>query len=247
MTDTDEKDHQRHGRSTELATLVRDAMDGVDIESLGRSAEWWAQRDREIAEQRARDVAALERARMAQRAGDLRENHFPEMFVTAALGELEDTPAMRHAQLFPHLPKKIIVFAGGVGAGKTTAAAWLALKGQDPRPAFARISELERRGRYDRNLDDWLKDKTSLVIDDVGAEVLDGKNVFRSLFDEIVDMFYGNRRTLVMTTNLRPKRANTDEQEQFVERYGDRVASRVAQSGVWAECGMRDLRKEKPV
>lgn len=240
MTD----DNTHHGRSS--SDPFGDALSNVNFESLGYSPEWWEQRDREVAEARAKDIASHEQSRLTARAGELRENGFPDMFVAAALDEheLTETPAMKWARLFVHLPKKLLVLAGGVGAGKTTAAAWIALRGQDPRPGFVRISELERRGRYDKRLDEWLKDKTSLVIDDVGAEVLDGKGVFRSLMDEIVDMFYSNRRTLVMTTNLRPRRSSPGEQEQFVERYGERVESRLRQMAVWGDCGTRDLRRE---
>ncbi len=234
-------------KRTEAAVTVIDAIASVnnfDPPTLGYSPEWWDARDREVAQQRAKDAAAAEQSRMTARAGELRDNGFPEMFVTAALGELADTIAMKHARMFVHLPRKLLVLAGGVGAGKTTAATWVALKGQDPRPGFVRVSELERRGRYDKKLDEWLRDKTSLVVDDVGAEVLDGKGVFRSLMDEIVDIFYSNRRTLVMTTNLRPARVNADEEEQFVERYGARVGSRIRQLGVWGDCGTRDMRRE---
>lgn len=242
MSDDEDDDYKRTHEAKSAGQLFGDVKN-FEPPTLGYSPEWWAQRDREVAEQRAEDAAALEQRRMAARSGELRDNGFPEMFVTAALGKLDDTIAMRFAQQFVHLPRKLLVLAGGVGAGKTTAAAWVALKGQDPRPGFLRISELERRGRYDKRLDEWLKDKTSLVIDDVGAEVLDGKGVFRSLMDEVVDIFYSNRRTLVMTTNLRPSKQDKDEEDQFYERYGERVWSRVSQLGVWGDCGTRDLRR----
>lgn len=243
MSDDDE--YNRTKSATPFGQLVP-FVKNVEPPTLGYSDEWWAQRDREVALARQQDALATEQQRMAARSAELRENGFPEMFVMAALGQLNDTLAMKFARLFVDTPRKLLVLAGGVGAGKTTAAAWVALKGQDPRPGFMRISELERRGRYDKRLDEWLKDKTSLVIDDVGAEVLDGKGVFRSLMDEVVDIFYSNRRTLVMTTNLRPAREKADEEEQFFERYGDRVWSRVGQLGVWGDCGTRDLRRGTP-
>lgn len=240
-----------------VGSLLGD-VDGVEelqkLATLGRSPEWWEQHDRKIDEINARNAADAERARMLERAGELRDNGFPDMFVTAALGELADTLAVKHARLFVgamiQLPRRrTLVLAGGVGAGKTTAATWALLKGQDPRPGFLRASELERRGRYDKHLDEWLKDKTSLVIDDIGAESLDGKGVFVSLLDEVVDIFYSNRRTLVMTTNLRPRKENADDKDedpQFKERYGERVWSRLSQVAEWGDCGTRDLRREQP-
>lgn len=225
-------------------------VDAHDPPTLGYSPEWWERRDREVAQQRAQDAAASEAQRMIQRAGDLRDQGFPDRFVAGALGELADTRAMDQVRLFVLVPKRLLVLAGGVGVGKTTAATWVALKGQDPRPGFIRTGTLARRV-FDKNLTEWLEDKTSLVIDDVGTEYLDGKGAFRSVVEEIVDTFYSERRTLVMTTNLRPRRlpdangrTDPNEQEQFFERYGERVWSRLSEAGVWGECGTRDLRRE---
>lgn len=248
MTD-DEDGYDRIKQTASIGELLGDVKN-VDPPTLGYSPEWWERRDREVAEQSAKDAALTERSRMSTRSGELKDNGFPEMAIAAALTELDDTFAMRRARLFVQmahhgLKKKLLVLAGGVGTGKTTAATWVAMKGQDPRPGFIRISELERRGRYDRELGKWLQDKTSLVIDDVGAEFLDGKGAFRSLLDEIIDTFYSNKRTLVMTTNLRPIRKSDDEPEQFRERYGDRVWSRLSQLGEWGDCGTRDLRREQ--
>lgn len=250
MTDEDAKDgYERTKHAASIGSLLGDVTN-AEPPTLGHSPEWWDQRDVQVAEQRARDIALTEQSRMTTRSGELRDNGFPEMAIAAGLGIVDDTTAMRRARAFVELAhhglrKRLLVLAGGVGVGKTTAATWVALKGQDPRPGFIRISELERRGRYDRELGKWLQDKTSLVIDDVGAEFLDGKGAFRSLLDEIIDTFYSNKRTLVMTTNLRPIRKGDDEPEQFKERYGDRVWSRLSQLGEWGDCGTKDLRREQ--
>lgn len=247
MTDEDAEDrYERKKQPSTVGELVGDVK-GIDPK-LGFSDEWWREHDRRIDEMKAQKMTFDERLRMANRAGELRDNGFPEIAIQAAFGELADTTAMRHARHFVEmsnhgLRKRLLILAGGVGTGKTTAATWIGMKGADPRPGFIRIAELERRGRYDRSLSDWLEDKTSLIIDDVGAEVLDGKGVFRALIDEIIDKFYANRRTLVMTTNLRPRRKTDTEQEQFLERYGDRVWSRLNELGEWGDCGTRDLRR----
>lgn len=227
-------------------------LEGVDFTQHDEA--WWAERDRQLAELKARDVVAAERERMRKRASDLEHGGgFPKLLIEAAMNVPIETPAMGFARRFPYLPSKIIVFAGGVGAGKSTAAVWLAMKGEDRDPGFIRASELERRGRYDKHLDAWLKERTSLVIDDLGVEVLDSKRVFASLLDEIVDAFYSRRRALIMTTNLLPRvtdemreearRLNIEPEPQFVERYGERVRSRVRQIGEWADCGTLDLRR----
>lgn len=249
---TDENDRYERTNGPRTAGQLFGDVEGI-TETLGHSPEWWQKQNQRVAAWKEETAELAERTRMANRAGDLRDNGFPSMAIAAALGEMKDTPALEQAKFFRQTPQRIIILSGGVGVGKTTVSAWLSLKGQDPRPGFIRIGELERRGRYDKKLDDWLQDKTSLVIDDVGTEVLDGKNVFTALFGEIVDMFYSNRRTLIMTTNLRPRRSDAkaekkdpNEIDQFAERYGDRVWSRLSQYGFWADCGMRDLRKEQP-
>jgi DNA replication protein DnaC len=242
MTDDNQDRYERKVDAATVKALIGE-IDNLDPPMLGRSLEWWEQRDREVAEAKARSTADLEKQRITRRAVELQESGFPERFVSAALGQLDDTTAMKAVGTFVYLPNKLLVLSGGTGVGKTTAVTWVALMGQDPRPGFLRVNELERRGRYDKKLDEWLKEKTSLVIDDVGAEFLDGKGAFRSLMDEIVDAFYANRRMLAMTTNLRPKRDAADEQEQFLERYGERVWSRLYQSGLWVNCGNRDLRR----
>lgn len=203
---------------------------------------------------------------------------FPRWAVKGAQNITLDTPAMKYSRMFlaaagqefaagarrllgerdendgpPRDPPRVLVLGGGTGGGKTTAATWIALKGDDLMPGFIRASELERRGRYDKDLRTWIPERTSLVIDDIGAELLDGKGVFRSWLDEIVDAFYSSTRRLILTTNLKPKiddayraecaKEGRDPEPQFRERYGDRVRSRIVQIGQWAECGNTDLRE----
>lgn len=170
---------------------------------------------------------------------------FPARSVDASLATWpSETAAQRQAREYLSGRRMALVLAGGVGAGKTTAATWVALEAGGTAPGFIRASALERRGRYSKTLDAWLETRSCLVIDDLGAEVLDGHGVFRSLLDETIDMFFGDRKRIVITTNLRPRREG-DGELQFVERYGDRIASRLSEVGLWADCGVRDLRRDQ--
>lgn len=251
--DTPATDDQYKRKNT--AAPFEELLRGMRIDFTPYSPEWWADREKKIADEQARAVAETEARRLHARAEDLKHRGgFPEMFIEAALKATLDTDALRFACIFPKLPSRFAVFAGGVGSGKTTAATWLGLRGNDHDPGFIRASELERRGRYDKTLDAWLKERTSLVVDDLGVEILDSKRIFASLLDEIVDMFYAKKRTLVMTTNLLPritdemraeaKLEGREPEPQFTERYGDRVRSRVKQIGQWCDCGVTDLRGE---
>ncbi len=199
----------------------------------------WNARDRSVAAARQSEGSVAEAQRKLHRVLALRENGFPEKSLYGAqLSNPLDTTALGHARAFAKMPVRMLLLAGGVGTGKTTAASWLALGRDDERPGFIRAGELERRGRYDRTLLPWLKERTSLVIDDLGVELLDSKGVFISLLDEVIDAAYGRRRIVVITTNL--------TFDELGQRYGSRVLSRFEQVGVAASCGMRDLRKERP-
>jgi DNA replication protein DnaC len=215
--------------------------------------ELWAERDaqvrrakeRELAEQRAED--RRQRARLLK--GD--PFNFPSKAIDAAISVWpRDTVAMGHVRKWITWPKYVGILAGGPGTGKSTAAAWVALEVGASMPLFVRAHELEARGRYDKDLRRDLRASSMLVIDDVGVEVLDSKSVFRGLLDEVIDMFYGDRKRIVITTNLQKQRKeradgtiNIADPPQFAERYGARVVSRLAEVGEWLPCGDEDLRR----
>lgn len=281
-----EDNYKRRNDGARISSLLNDVCGDTVIDASQYTDAWWAKREQELADERAKNAAREERERMRDRAEMLVHTEgqsgsrcrFPRWAVEGALQATIDTAAMKHSRMFldasmrerlaadqrrlgerdrddapAPTASRILVLAGGTGGGKTTATAWLALKGRDRMPGFIRASELERRGRYDKDLRTWIPERTSLVIDDIGAEVLDGKGVFRSFLDEIVDDFYSSKRRLIITTNLKPKiddahraecvAAGRDPEPQFRERYGDRVRSRVIQIGQWAECGNTDLRE----
>ncbi|MFN0251708.1 MAG: ATP-binding protein [Kofleriaceae bacterium] len=223
------------GRAPDLSALDIDTRD-VEVRRM-------------LAEREAFDRAESRRLF----AADLRDaGEFPARYVNAATAGPSDTPAMIGARKYLASRKSVLVLAGGVGAGKTTAAAWIAIEAgsahvtlPDARgslPAFIRAAELEARGRYDKHLRTWLRERSMLVLDDLGAEFLDGKNAFSSLLDEVIELYYSNHRRIVITTNLRARRVG-DSEPQFIERYGERVASRLHEVGLWHECGARDLRR----
>jgi DNA replication protein DnaC len=201
----------------------------------------------EAVERRAAELVDVRLEHRRVRAVEMKDpstGKFPARSVDAALAPWpSETAAQRQAREYLMGRKMALVLAGGVGAGKTTAATWVALEAGGTTPGFIRASALERRGRYSKSLEPWLETRSCLVIDDLGAEVLDGHGVFRSLLDETIDMFFGDRKRIVITTNLRPRRVG-DGELQFAERYGARVASRLSEIGLWADCGTRDLRRE---
>ena len=195
------------------------------------------------------DPAVVRRRWLGDRAQVLLEGGFPPRVVDPVRADqLAEVPALEHARAFrapppgppgpPESPKHILVLLGGVGAGKTTAAAWLAAEIGGSRPGLVRSGALERAGRYDRELAEWVTSRTLLVIDDLGAEYLDGRGAYRSILDELIDVAYGARRRLIVTSNL--------DVTGIADRVGERIWSRFCAAAVFASCGALDLRVSPP-
>lgn len=184
------------------------------------TAEWtdeqWAARDADIAE----DERALAMAKTRVTAGQLVELGWPRL-------ALEVAAANPTAICVFHddLPRRnVVVLAGGVGVGKTVAVAAWALQ-TTARPRFLRASSFAASSRYDSDKrETWLGSR-SLVLDDLGQEYLDRSGSFLVDFNELVDTFTSEQRTLVITTNM--------TREDFAVRYGERIADRMRETARW--------------
>lgn len=241
-------DHARTGETPMALAL----MEALPIARPLTDLEYWDARDAELVALRLAQERAEAAKGLLAKAQALRVSAgFPERAVERALNPGE-TEAQAAARRFIARDKSALVLAGGTGTGKTSSATWLALHHGGSNPAFLRAGEFEARGRYDKELRNWLRGKTMLVLDDIGAEPMDGKAYFRGLLDETIDMFYGHKRRLVITTNLtaripEPKpgeaKPKVRPEPQFLERYGERIASRLFEVGSWAGCGNHDLRR----
>lgn len=209
-----------------------DAIAGGIIERHG------AKLDAEPATAPIADAAAARRRHLGDRAEVLLAGEFPPRLVEFLLADKRiETHATKHAADFVANELTILALTGGTGAGKTLAGCWIAQEVGGTRPGFIRATRLERAGRYDRDLDAWLRSRTMLVIDDLGVEFLDGKGAFISILDELVDIAWCRRTRLVFTANLDAK--------GLAERLGQRIWSRVADVGMVGPCGATDLRRVK--
>lgn len=182
------------------------------------------------------------RAWLADRCELLRAGGFSARAIDDVRADrLAITEALRHATAYRDTPggarKSILVLLGGVGCGKTTAAAWLASEVGGSRPGLVRAGQLERAGRYDRDLDAWVMERTLLVIDDLGVEYQDSRGAFLSVLDDLVDAAYGNRRRLVVTSNL--------DHQGLADRLGERIWSRFCDGAQIVHCGAADLRSAR--
>lgn len=137
----------------------------------------------------------------------------------------------------------LIVLSGGVGCGKTTAASWWLWHGahghrQHARtgpPRFVAVAWFARHSRYDHERFDALERSRALVVDDLGMEYADAKGNFVADLDALLDARYRNLLPTVLTTNL--------DAEEFGERYGRRLRSRIHESGCFLNVNGDDLRQ----
>jgi DNA replication protein DnaC len=158
----------------------------------------------------------------------------------------------------------MLILSGGVGVGKSVAAAqWMRTYVSEPsrwapsrydmmakdcyshkvmpsyqertRPIWLTASQLARTDHYEQSGVDAIAKAPRLVVDDLGAEYNDQKGFFISLLDELIDLRYSGKRPTIITTNL--------DAEGFKGRYGVRIVDRIREAGRFVACGSESLRK----
>ncbi len=166
----------------------------------------------------------------------------PAEDIMALRGKLEDSAAVTGARRFLEAPTeaamRYLLLLGGVGVGKTLAAAYVIRdearrfdwNGQASGSApwepiqFVPAGDLTRLGSFgedDRRRVDAMTKCRLLVVDDMGDEAFaPGRG---ALVDVLMKRDAGARRT-VMTTNL--------TSERFAELYGAPLVSRIAARGI---------------
>lgn len=213
---------------TAALSAVRVDGERLDFETISddEQAAWRLRREAEVARERARGAktAALER-----RAGALIAAGFPRRAIDEALTADETAKSIALMRSWDPDKRCIVVLSGTNGVGKTVAAAWWAMRAPIA-PMFVRASTFARAPRY--GSDDavtkarWIS-APALVLDELGAEFLDGIGSLKVDIDELVDTFYGDGRPLVITTNM--------PSAVFAERLGERVVDRIRECGVFFE------------
>jgi len=127
----------------------------------------------------------------------------------------------------------LVVLQGGVGCGKSCAAAvWAA----ENNAHWITAKALARGSAYD-DASKKLERYRHLVIDDLGTEYADAKGFFLSNLDGLIDARYADDLPTIITTNVAA--------EEFKQRYGDRIADRIRHTRGWVEIGGTSLRVRK--
>lgn len=219
---TDDK-HPRANAEIPVADAALAAITGLGPQLTD---EQWAERDRAVqAERNAALRAGLERTRR-ERVTALHDAGFPRRALDEAAAADEAAPPIVRVAAWDVAKNSTLVISGGNGCGKTVAATWWALRFPGT-PRFLRASTLAASSRYDRDERSAILAAPALVLDDLGAEYMDSKGSFLVDLDELLDVFYGDYRPLLITTNA--------AFDVFRSRIGERVADRLRECGsFWA-------------
>lgn len=132
-------------------------------------------------------------------------------------------------------PIETVVLSGGVGCGKSVAAAWWLLAEEYKRGRWMTAARLARFPRYDTEEIGKLFKVKRMVLDDLGDEYMDEKGAYLSLLDELINERHSGKRQTVITTNLTA--------EDFKARYGARIADRVREGGRFVAVSSPSMRR----
>lgn len=220
---------------------ISQAIQNTELEVKGATFANWT--DEQWAEHDARIAASRQRERQVDARGRLAAAGFPLRAIEVAQSARDDEPLIQRVKNWNTETTSVLVISGSKGCGKTVAATWWAAK-QSRTPIFVRASTFAASSRYDRDTRvEWFS-APAMVLDDLGAEYLDGKGSFMVDLDELIDVYYGDKRPLLITTNC-PKDA-TKERPGFRERYGERVYDRLKECGSWFETNSDSRRGRRP-
>lgn len=208
-----------------LHALLPKLPDIVEGSFATWTAEQWQAQDAKVDAERAQVDAADRVARMRARRSEYLDAGFPLRALEYAERCDETAKAIERVKTWKSEDENVLVLAGVLGCGKTVAAAWWAMR-QRVAPRFIRSTTFAAGSRYDAAKRSQWFEASALVLDDLGTEYADAKSNYLVDLDELIDVFYGNRKPLLITTNCEP--------EPFKERYGARIVDRIRECGAFA-------------
>jgi hypothetical protein len=212
---------KRTGQVISIGTAIAERFaEGTDYASW--TDEDWAAQDARVRKSKDDEKAAAEADRIRNRWPELLDAGFPRRAVEAAKRADEKRPSIAKVAAWDARAHSVLVISGPARCGKTVTATWWAAR-QESVPAFVRATTFAASSRYDRDTRASWFDAPALVLDDLGSEYLDAKGSFLVDLDELVDVFYGDLKPLLITTNCKV--------EQIKSRYGERVRTRLRECG----------------
>jgi len=196
--------------------------------------EQWEAHEERIRAQREGQDKLERRAQHDARLERYASNGFPRRALSACEHIDAENPLVRRCARWDIAKHNVLVLSGDKGCGKTVAATWWALQQRIP-PLFKRAAMLAAESRYDREERNAVHGAPGLVLDDLAVEYLDSKGSFLADLDVLFDVYYGDQRPLLITTNLTI--------DQFKKRYDSRIADRIRECGSWFASKGTSLRR----
>lgn len=154
------------------------------------------------------------------------------------LDALQETAAVKAVRDWRDTSKTFLVLEGGVGVGKTYAAADFAAR---PGGLFVKADAVARLSSFDAEGWERLYRAPALALDDLGCERLDEKGWAVGAILALIDRRYDDAARTVITTNL----ALDDIRERYGQD-GGRLFDRLRQTAKWVRLGGQSLRKVTP-
>lgn len=220
---------KRTGDTISIATAL------IGVAPPAMTDDEWAEHDARIAAERSRRESVEVGDRSKLRRASMLAKGFPLRAIESAERADVGAASVKHLATWDQSASSVAVISGSKGCGKTVAATWWSMR-QERLPTFLRAPTFARSSRYEgAERDDVLK-VTALVLDDLGEEYLDAKGSFLVDLNELVDVFYGDRKPLIITTNC--------TKDVFVKRYGERIADRMRECAVWFSVGDASMRRK---
>jgi DNA replication protein DnaC len=157
--------------------------------------------------------------------------------VTLQRYELEETDAFVAVRKWVESDEAILLLIGGVGTGKSMAAAW-AVYQAPPGSRWITSWELQTVDIYKGEFE-TIKQAPVLAIDDLGIEYGDNKGYFASNVDGLLSYRIAYGHKTVITANF--------SKGEIATRLGARISDRIRESGSVVAFGSESLRgKLKP-
>jgi DNA replication protein DnaC len=153
----------------------------------------------------------------------------------ADLESLQETPAVAATRAWLGGGKTFLVLEGGVGVGKTYAAADFAAS---PGGLFVKADALARLSAFD--IEGWerIYRAPRLAIDDLGTERLDEKGWALGAILACIDRRYDDAARTVITTNL-----SLDAVRERYGKDGGRLFDRLREAAEWVQLAGTSMRK----
>jgi DNA replication protein DnaC len=157
----------------------------------------------------------------------------PKRYLDARLNDA--TKSCKQVKAFLESDDIFLLLTGRVGIGKTYAcyAGIIERNGGGVYHKAVRLGQLLFSDKVKTIAD--MEDTGLLILDDIGTEIITDKQWFNSILDSIIDYRYEWMHQTILTTNL--------TMGEFKSRYGERIMSRLTETGKAWELGGKDLRK----